>query len=199
MKKGISSIFLFLVFFNFLNLSEPKKIKLLKKDIETIKKGLFIDSYMLSQNEFFYKQNHSSKNEKEENGKRNLNEDEIILENVGFFSYDLSYATRSIWSFNNLFGNINKDTTKYIIYPYAFTYKTKNDNDEIIEKEKDKGGFFSLNPSILPTESYPHYFENLKDITSVKVSKSKALYDIDVGILTYETTYEGSSTNILRS
>ena len=196
MEKGIASLFLILVFFSFLNRSEPKKIKLLKKDIEKIKKGLFIDSYMLSQNEFFYKQIHSSKNEKEENGKRNLNEDEIILENVGFFSYDLHYATRSIWSYGNLFGNINKDTTKYILYPYAFTYKTKKENDEIIEKEITKGGFFSLNPRILPTESYPHYFENLKDITSVKVSKSKALYDIDVGILTYETTYEGSSTNL---
>ena len=39
-------------------------------------------------------------------------------------------------------------------------------------------------------------FQNIKDITSVQVSKSKALYDIDIGILTYATKYEGTTINL---
>ena len=122
--------------------------------------------------------------------------DEITLTNLGFFSYDLGYARRVIWSYNNLFNYINKDTTKYILYPYAFTYQTKYENDTVMEYSQNKGGFFTLSPSILPTESHPHTFQNIKDITSVQVSKSKALYDIDIGILTYETKYEGTTINL---
>ena len=191
------TIYTILIFFIFFDTSIQKKYRLTLKDIEKIKKGLFLDSYMLSQNEFFYDNIHSPKKEKQ-NDKfpRKLTIDEITLTNVGFFCYDLGYSTRVVWSYNNLFEHINKDTTKYIIYPYAFSYKTKDENEEVITKDQTKGGFFTLNPAVLPTDSHPHTFKNIKDITSVKVSKSKALYDIDIGILTYETKYEGTITNL---
>ena len=197
MKKYVYRILLYVIFFVFINYSNQKKAKLSKNEIDKIKKALFIDSYMLSQNEFFYNKSHSLNIERKENKKRNLETDEITLTDVGFFSFDLGYATRSIWSYNNLFDNIDKDRTKYILYPYAFTYQTKDENDIIIEKEQTKGGFFTLNPGILPSDSHPHRFENIKDITSVQVSKSKALYDIDIGILTYETTIDGNVINLL--
>ena len=200
-------LFVILTIYFCFNLTIQKRPKLTQADIKKIKKGLFLDSYMLSQNELFYnntqsftkaktKQNEKEKS-KEENSPRKLTEDEITLNNLGFFSYDLGYARRVIWSYNNLFEYVNKDTTKYILYPYSFTYQTKYDNDTIIENTQNKGGFFTLSPSILPTDSHPHTFQNIKDITSVQVSKSKALYDIDIGILTYETTYEeGSKINL---
>ena len=70
------------------NLTIQKRPKLTKADIAKIKKGLFLDSYMLSQNELFYnntqsftqaktKQNEKEKL-KEENSPRKLTEDEII-------------------------------------------------------------------------------------------------------------------------
>ena len=193
-------IFVFFIILGFLSLANPKRSKPSKNDIEKIKKGLFLDSYMLSQNELFYNNSNSLKEMteklKEENLARKLSEDEITLTNLGFFSYDLGYARRVIWSYNNLFNYINKDTTKYILYPYAFTYQTKYENDTVMEYSQNKGGFFTLSPSILPTESHPHTFQNIKDITSVQVSKSKALYDIDIGILTYETKYEGTTINL---
>ena len=199
-------LFVILAIYFCINLTIQKRPKLTAADIKKIKKGLFLDSYMLSQNELFYNNTHSftkaktKQNEKEklkeENSPRKLTEDEITLNNLGFFSYDLGYARRVIWSYNNLFEYVNKDTTKYILYPYSFTYQTKYDNDTIIENTQNKGGFFTLSPSILPTDSHPHTFQNIKDITSVQVSKSKALYDIDIGILTYETTYEGSKINL---
>ena len=193
MNKTTPYIFIYLFLSFLLNFSNQKKHKLTRKEKENIKKSLFIDSYMLSQNELFYNQTHSSKREKE---KRKVEQDEITLTDVGFFSYDLAYATRVIWSYGNLFGNIEKDKTKYILYPYSFTYKTKDGNENEIEKTQNKGGFFTLNPNILPSTSYPHYFDNLKDITSVQISKSKALYDIDIGILIYETNIDGMTTNL---
>ena len=196
MKETLKEALIFLIIINILNISFQKEPKLSKNDIEKIKKGLFLDSYMLSLNELFYNNTKLIKQENSHNALRKLSSDEITLSNVGFFSYDLGYATRIIWSYGNIFSNINKDTTKYIIYPYAFTYQTKDENDATVEKEQTKGGFFTLDPSILPSDSHPHTFKNIKDITSVQVSKSKALYDIDIGILTYETTYEGSTTNL---
>ena len=198
MGKLTNRLFIFLTFFIIFNISYEKKIKLTKQDIEKIKKGLFLDSYMLSQNELFYNRSKSLNNEieAEKNIQRKLAANEITLTNVGFFCYDLGYATRVIWSYNNLFSNANKDTTKYIVYPYAFDYQTKYENDTVINYSQNKGGFFAINPSILPSDSHPHTFKNIKDITSVQISKSKALYDIDIGILTDETTYEGTKTNL---
>ena len=198
MSKLTKRLFIFLTLFIFFNVSYQKKIKLTKQETEKIKKGLFLDSYMLSQNELFYNRSKSltKEMEAEKNIQRKLDANEITLTNVGFFCYDLGYTTRVIWSYNNLFSNVNKDTTKYIVYPYAFDYQTKYENDTVINYSQSKGGFFAINPNILPSDSYPHTFKNIKDITSVQVSKSKALYDIDIGILTDETTYEGTRTNL---
>lgn len=163
--------------------------KLPKKEIEKIKKGLFLDSYMLSKNELFYNKNNSLNEEEEQ---RKLEDNSITLTEVGFFSFHLRNVGRTVYSYQHLFGNIDKDKSKYILYPYAFKYKNQEDE----EIEQNEGGFFSLNPNILPTSSTKHFFETIKDITSVKIEKSKALYDIDIGILTLETTYEGMPINL---
>ena len=199
MRKVLSQLFFLITLLALIAITGQKRPKLTKQDIEKIKKGVFIDSYMLSQNELFYNNSNLQNKEKDKDKSqflRKLEGDEIELNDVGFFSYDLGYVQRVYYSYSHLLENINKDTTKYIIYPYAFTYQTKDENGEAVEKEQTKGGFFTLNPSILPSESNSHKFSNIKDITSVKVSKSKALYDIDIGILTYETTYEESTTNL---
>ena len=196
MNKILRETFILLTFFILLNKSFQKNLKLNKKDIEKIKKGVFLDSYMLSLNELYYNNTKLIKTEEQSHIPQRKLADEITLTNVGFFSYDLTFANRIVWSYGNIFNNINKDTTKYIIYPYAFTYQTIDENNEVQTKEQTKGGFFTLDSSILPSDSHPHTFKNIKDITSVQVSKSKALYDIDIGILTYETTFEGSATNL---
>ena len=82
-------IFVFFIILGFLSLANPKRSKPSKNDIEKIKKGLFLDSYMLSQNELFYNNSNSLKEMteklKEENLARKLSEDEITLTNLGFF------------------------------------------------------------------------------------------------------------------
>lgn len=49
---------------------------------------------------------------------------------------------------------------------------------------------------MIPSSSQYRFFQNLKDISSVEISKSKALYGIDVRILTYETSLNGNPINL---
>ena len=186
----------FLIFILLLSFSEQKKHRRIQSEEERIKKGLFLDSYMLSQNARFYNSTVSEELEKEKHSKRKLGDDEITLRDVGFFAYQIGSHTRSFWSYSNIFKNIGKDRSKYIMYPYAFNYKKKTETGEIEEKEQNQGGFFSLNPSLLPTQTASQYFENIKNISSVEISKSKALYDIDIGILIYETKLDGIPINL---
>ena len=66
-------------------------------------------------------------------------------------------------------------------------------SSETEEKQQLKGGFFSLNSSIIPS---PEVYQKLANITDVQISKSKALYDIDIGIFTFETKLNGNPTNL---
>jgi len=52
-------LFVILAIYFCFNLSIQKRPKLTAADIKKIKKGLFLDSYMLSQNELFYNNTHS--------------------------------------------------------------------------------------------------------------------------------------------
>ena len=191
-KRIIILSFLILIF----EFSNLKEIKPSQNEIEKIKKGLFLDSFMLSQNQLFYNKTLPKVKEKEENLNRKLEENEITLKDVGFFAYEIGSPTKSVWSYINIFTNIGKDRSKYILYPYAFKYKKKLEDGTIEEKEQNKGGFFSLSPGLLPSESHNRYFENLKDISTVEISKSKALYDIDIGIFTYETKLNENPINL---
>ena len=190
------NIFSFLILIALFELSNLEDIKISQNEIEKIKKGLFLDSFMLSQNQLFYNNTSLQEMEKEKNLNRKLGENEITLKDVGFFAYEIGSPTISVWSYINIFTNIGKDRSKYILYPYAFKYKTKNEEGTIEEKEQNKGGFFSLSPNLLPTETNYRYFENLKDISTVEISKSKALYDIDIGIFTYETKLNENPINL---
>ena len=185
----------FIIVILLLDLSSLKTPEETEKEQERIKKGLFIDSYMLSQNHLFYNRT-NLRDIKKENLYRKLDENEIVLKDVGFFPYDLGSTTKSIWSYYNIFSNIDKVRSKYILYPYSFNYKTKDENGTIEQKEQNQGGFFSLNSNLLPSSSQSRYFFNLKNISSVEISRSKALYDIDIGILTFETKLNGNPINL---
>jgi hypothetical protein len=145
---------------------------------------------MLSQNELFNRKNLSKEFEQEKQASRNLEENYITLKNVGFFPYDVG-GTYNLWiGYRNIYANIGKDRSKYILYPYGFKYFNNSDPEE---KEQRIGGFFSLNSSIFPS---PEAFKKLSNISSVQISKSKALYDIDIGIFTFETKLNGNPTNL---
>ena len=160
---------------------------------EMLKKSLFLDSYMLSQNELFYRRNLSHESEMEKAKGRFLEENSITLKDVGFFPYDVG-STYFLWmGYRSIYKNIERDRSKYIVYPYGFKYKNKTENGVSEEKQQRKGGFFALNSNILPKEEV---YQRLANLSNVQISKSKALYDIDIGIFTFETNLNGKPTNL---
>ena len=145
---------------------------------------------MLSQNELFNRKNLSKEFIKEKEASRNLEENYITLKDVGFFPYDVGNPYYLRMGYRSIYANIGKDRSKYILYPYGFKYFNNSDPEE---KEQSKGGFFSLNSSLIPSQEV---YQKLANISSVQISKSKALYDIDIGIFTYETKLNGNPTNL---
>ena len=136
-----ANMFPFLILILLLRFSLLNKPREIQNESERIKKGLFLDSYMLSQNALFYNKTFYKENEKEKNKDRNLAENEITLRDVGFFPYQIGSHTRSFWSYMNIFDNIGKDRSKYILYPYAFRYKKKKENGKWKKKNKTKEDF----------------------------------------------------------
>ena len=184
------SFFSFLILVFLLSFSLTKRPSQISNKAERIKKSLFLDSYMLSQNELFNRKNLSKEFEKEKEASRKLEENYITLKDVGFFPYDVGSPYYLWMGYRSIYANIGKDRSKYILYPYGFKYFNNSDPEE---KEQSKGGFFSLNSSLIPS---PEVYQKLANISSVKISKSKALYDIDIGIFTYETKLNGNPTNL---
>jgi len=101
-KRIIILSFLLLIF----EFSNLKEIRPSQNEIEKIKKGLFLDSFMLSQNQLFYNKTLPKVKEKEENLNRKLEENEITLKDVGFFAYEIGSPTKSVWSYINIFTNM---------------------------------------------------------------------------------------------
>ena len=187
-KRKIFFPFLFLILL--IQSSQQKRPSQMLNEVERIKKALFLDSYMLSQNELFYLRNNSKSLRQEETQIRNLQENSITLKDVGFFPFDVG-STYYLWmGYRSIYANIGKERTKYILYPYGFKYRNSSETEE---KQQLKGGFFSLNSSIIPS---PEVYQKLANITDVQISKSKALYDIDIGIFTFETKLNGNPTNL---
>ena len=186
-------IFSFFIMFYLITFSLSKRPSEMKNKVDWIKKSLFLDNYMLSQNELFFRKNISKEFKKEKDTSRNLEENSITLKDVGFFPYDVG-STYYLWmGYRSIYSNIGKDRSKYILYPYGFKYKNKTEEGESEEKEQKKGGFFALNSNILPNQNV---YQKLANISTVQISKSKALYDIDVGIFTYETKLREVPTNL---
>ena len=190
MMKKRTTIFSFLISILLLGFSISKRPSQMQNEVERIKKSLFLDSYMLSQNELFNRKNISKDFKKEKEKGRNLEENSITLKNVGFFPYDIGSPYYLWMGYRSIYANIGKDRSKYILYPYGFKYIN---GSEAEEKEQRKGGFFSLNSSVIPS---PEVYQKLANISSVQISKSKALYDIDMGIFTFETKLNGNPTNL---
>ena len=192
MRTHLKNYFIFLILILLLNFSFSTRPKDIQDEVESIKKAMFVDSYALSQGQLFYRNN--TPKEFQEDQKRKIEEIGTTLNDVGFFPFDAAqpYNLR-YYGYSTFFKNIGKDRSKFILYPYGFKWKNKTEDG--IEKEytQDKGGFFSLNSTLIENIQY---IEKIVNISDVKISKSKALYDIDIGIFTYETPINGKKINL---
>ena len=116
MPLQASKIFFYFILILLSNFFLLNASKLTQKDIETIKKGIFLDSYAISLNQLH--ENKTILNQEKNQKKRKL-EDFTTLKDVGFFPYDLDTPTKSFSGYINIFENIGKDRSKYILYPYG--------------------------------------------------------------------------------
>ena len=108
------------------------------------------------------------------------------LSDLGFIDIYInsSYALQFIWR------NVKKEESKFILYPYKFTYTDKNSQ----EKSVDNGGVFTLNQ----TAPDNIRFSYLQNISSVQIGKAKGLYDIDIAILSIEHELNGRETDLFK-
>eukprot|EP01022_Parablepharisma_sp_SALTPOND_P020819 TRINITY_DN3883_c0_g1_i2.p1 TRINITY_DN3883_c0_g1~~TRINITY_DN3883_c0_g1_i2.p1 ORF type:complete len:597 (+),score=74.99 TRINITY_DN3883_c0_g1_i2:1021-2811(+) len=95
-------------------------------------------------------------------------------------------STKRYYAYKYVFNNLKKYSTQFVVYPYSFSY-VPDPNDPTMTFTFNKGGVFSLKPDLLPTDPDKYnYFQTFKATTDVQFGKAKALYDINIGILSVQ-------------
>ena len=177
------------------------KIKKHKKEYynNLVNKGLRLDnltegnpSYPFYQ-KINYKEDKKKRKEIIENLKKAKNRRKLYesqnLENLGFVDlYQKDNYANVLLAMKFLMNSIKKEDTKFILYPYPFNYKDKNEE----EKNVEYGGFFSLNESLLEGGK----FDYLQNISSVQIGKAKGIYDIDIAIMSLNYEFNGREIDL---
>ena len=151
-----------------------------------VKKGLELDKIEIGKpypsiKKINYKKDKIIRKEYEESFKKKKNRRRLssnvqTLEELGFVDlYQNNSYSDELYALKFLMSSIKKEESKFILYPYPFNYKDKN--NEI--KNVENGGFFSLNENLLNSGK----FNYLQNISSVQIGKAKGIYDIDIAIL----------------
>ena len=106
------------------------------------------------------------------------------LEDLGFIDIyqNASYAMRFLMS------NVKKEESKFILYPYPFNYKDKEEETHSV----NNGGFFHLNQSQLTGQKFSY----IQNITSATIGKAKGIYDIDIGIMSLTYQFNGNEIDL---
>ena len=159
---------------------------------ELVHKGMMLDNLTQGQPHYpFYEKMDFDKDKKrrqqilaEFNTKKNfrrLADNEQTLENLGFIGLVQNKSSDQVNKVMSYVTNaIKKDDSKFILYPYPFTYENKSEAVPKTEEVKE-GGFFTLNQTGLKEKEGKFAF--IQNITSVTIGKAKGVYDIDIAIL----------------
>ena len=127
---------------------------------------------------------------KELNNQENLRKlaETQTLENLGFLDlYQNGNSNQIIYALRFLMSKIKKEESKFILYPYSFSY-----TEDSATKNVENGGFFTLNQTMLDGGNFGY----LQNISSVQIGKAKGLYDIDIAILSIVYDYKGRETDL---
>ena len=84
--------------------------------------------------------------------------------------------------------NVKKEESKFILYPYPFNYKDKEEETHSV----NNGGFFHLNQSQLTGQKFSY----IQNITSATIGKAKGIYDIDIGIMSLTYQFNGNEIDL---
>ena len=132
-------------------------------------------------------------------GDKRLLLDSNNLTNPAIIGFDKqNQGNYQYYMYQYIFTNLQQYSSNLVLYPYAFLY-TQNST---ISTAFNKGAVFCTTPSSLPTTVQYNYFSSLAATTNVTFGKAKALYDINIAIMSItayyndinmELTYESSS------
>ena len=118
-----------------------------------------------------------------------LLEDANTLSSPGIIPFNQMNSTEEYYAYQYIFRSLAEYSTDYVVYPYSFTY-VPDATDITKNVAYNKGAVFSLNPTGLPTDNKVEgYFTNVKAATNVSFGKAKALYDINIAVLSIEDYY----------
>ena len=155
-------------------------IKNSQTEFDLIQRGLFLDNYYSIDRSLNYNNNSSKKIRKLSSM--------TTLKNVGFINLENNSNINRAYKY--IFENLKIYRSNFILYPYAFNYTdTSTPENNLIQKES--GGIFTLDSKSLTTS-----FDNIKNITTVEIGQSKALYDINIGILSIQSKLNDLNQNL---
>ncbi len=126
----------------------------------------------------------------EKNATRRRLEDANTLPEPGIIAFDKqANSTQKYYAYQYIFRNLREYSTQFVLYPYSFNY-VPDPADHSQDVAYNKGAVFTLKPGLLPTDPNAYnYFTSFKAATDVQFGKAKALYDINVAILSVQDFY----------
>ena len=151
----------------------PKGALKKKTNDEIVRKALIIEninSAFLTEKEL---------KEEEEKSKQSLRKlaDTQEFKDIGFIHIPQSDISKLTNVYKFILSNLKRYKSELILYPYKFNYQSGSENVNV-----DNGGVFSLNQ----TEFDKADFSYIKNIPSVNLLQAKALYDINIAVLSIE-------------
>ena len=159
-----------------------------KTEIEIIRKGLIIDNVFSP-----FIEDKKEKEKKEETLKKSFRKltSQQEFKDIGFLNIPQDDFTKLTNTYRYILSHLKKYKSQFILYPYKFTYEKNSE-----QLTTNNGGVFSLIQTDFPKENSNDFFKYIKEISSVNISKAKALYDINIAILDLEYQIEEVKTNL---
>ena len=166
----------------------PRKTTKQKSEIEILRKGLIIDNVYKP-----FIEDLKDKEKKKENLKNSFRKltSSQEFKDIGFLNIPQEDFTKMTNTYRYILSHLKKYKSQFILYPYKFKYE-KNSQQFPIEN----GGVFTLNQTDFPKENSNDFFNYIKEISSVNISRAKSLYDINIAILSLEYEIEEVKTNL---
>ena len=165
----------------------PQRPQRNKSEIEILRKGLIIDNVKTP---FFSAKENKIVEKKSKISMRNLL-DLQEFKDIGFISLPQENNVHMTNAYRYILSNLKRYKSQFIYYPYKFNYSQEG-NLVLV----DNGGVFNLNQTTFPPSYSSDYFNYIKNISSINISRAKALYDINIAILSMEYEIDSIKTNL---
>ena len=119
-------------------------------------------------------------------GDKRLLLDSNNLTSPGIIGFDKqSQGNYEYYMYQYIFTNVHQYSSNLVLYPYNFSYTQNGTTTNFT-----KGAVFSTTPTSLPIQAQYNYFNSVATSTDVLFGKAKALYDINIAILSITAFYE---------